>query len=59
MIGVRTVSRQTEIIIDQLEELQLLRSRKGQADPFKGNPARRLGDLAQDLYPKPRRPERE
>jgi hypothetical protein len=59
MSGLRTVNRQTEIIIDQLEELQLLRSRKGQAEPFKGKPARRRRDLAQDLYPTPRRPELE
>jgi hypothetical protein len=59
MSGLRTVSRQTEIIIDQLEELRLLRSRKGQAEPFKGKPAHRLRDLAQDLYPMQRRRERE
>jgi hypothetical protein len=50
----RKVSRQTEIIIDQLKELQL-RSRKRQAEPPKGKPARRRRDLARYLYPTPRR----
>jgi hypothetical protein len=58
MSGPRTVSRETEIIIDQLEELQLLRTRKGQAEPSKGRPTGRRRDLAQDLYPPPRWPER-
>jgi hypothetical protein len=53
----RKVSRQTEIIIDQLEELQL-RSRKRQAEPPKGK-ARRRRDLTRHLYPTPRRGKRE
>jgi hypothetical protein len=52
------VSRLTEIIIDQFEELQL-RSRKRQAEPPKGKPARRRRDLAGFLYPTPRRGKRE
>jgi hypothetical protein len=52
------VSRLTEIIIDQFEELQL-RSRKRQAEPPKGMPARRRRDLAGFLYPTPRRGKRE
>ncbi len=59
MSGRCTVSRQTEIIIDQLEESRLLGSRKGQAELSKGKPVRRLRDLAQDLSPTPRRPERD
>jgi hypothetical protein len=58
MSGRCKVSRQTEIIIDQLEELQL-RSRKRQAEPPKGKPARRRRDLARYLYPTPRRGKRE
>jgi hypothetical protein len=54
MSGRRRVSRQNEIIINQLEELQLLLSRKGQAEPSKAKPARRR----RDLYPT-RQPERE
>ncbi len=60
MSGRCKVSRQTEIIIDQLEEFQL-RSRKRQAEPpkGKGKPARRRRNLARYLYPTPRREKRE
>ena len=50
MSGRRKVSCETEIIIDQLEELQL-RSRKRQAELPKGS---RRRNLARYLYPTPK-----
>ena len=55
MRGDRPIGRQTEIILDLMDELRRLQSSRRQAEPRVDRQQRRDRRLAQYLYPSPPR----